>query len=120
MLKVWQTNINLQPVFHYFKAASYMCTYFSKFESQLSKVLLQAAKELINQGLDLKSGMYKLVSVFTKLWQVSFQGAAYFCLSRGVVVITIAQLYSIKSKLRFYALSNPARSVLGIRDGEDL
>ena len=39
---------------------------------------------------------------------------------RGVVIITTAQLHSTKSKLRFYAGSNPVRSVSEIRDGEDL
>ena len=38
----------------------------------------------------------------------------------GVVVITTAQLHSTKSELRFCAGSNPARSGLEIRDGEDL
>ena len=64
--------------------------------------------------------MYKLASAFSKSSQISFQGAEYFCLSCVVVVVTTTQLYSIKSKLRFYAVSNPARGVLGIRDGEDL
>ena len=39
---------------------------------------------------------------------------------RGVVVITTSQLHSTKPELRFCAGSNPARGVLGIRDGEDL
>ena len=38
----------------------------------------------------------------------------------GVAVITIAQLHSTKSELRFCAGSNPASGVLEIRDGEDL
>ena len=40
--------------------------------------------------------------------------------SLGVLVIATAQLHSIKSELRFYAGSNPARGVSEIRDGEDL
>ena len=38
----------------------------------------------------------------------------------GVVVITTAQLHSTKSEFSFCAGSNPARSGLEIRDGEDL
>ena len=38
----------------------------------------------------------------------------------GVVVITTAQLHSIKTELRFCADSNPARGVSEIRDSEDL
>ena len=39
---------------------------------------------------------------------------------RGIVVITTAQLHSIKPELRLCASSNPARGGLEIRDGEDL
>ena len=38
----------------------------------------------------------------------------------GAVVITTAQLHSIKPDPRFGAGSNPASSVLEIRNGEDL
>ena len=38
----------------------------------------------------------------------------------GVVVIATAQVHSTKPELRFCTGSNPARSVLEIRDGEDL
>ena len=38
----------------------------------------------------------------------------------GLVVITTAQLHSIKTELRFCADSNPARGVSEIRDSEDL
>ena len=38
----------------------------------------------------------------------------------GVVIVTTAQLHSTKAELRFCAGSNPACSVLEIRDGEDL
>ena len=39
---------------------------------------------------------------------------------RGVVVITTAQFHSTKPGLRFCTGSNPAHSLLEIRDGEDL
>ena len=38
---------------------------------------------------------------------------------RGVVVITTAKFYSMNPEIRFSAGSNPARSVLEIKDGED-
>ena len=38
----------------------------------------------------------------------------------AVVFITAAQLHPTKPELRFCAGSNPARSVLEIRDGQDL
>ena len=39
---------------------------------------------------------------------------------RGVVVITIALVHSLKPEHRFFAGSNPGRAVSKIRDGEDL
>ena len=39
---------------------------------------------------------------------------------RGVAVILTAQLHSSKPELVFYRVSNPARGVSKIRDGEDL
>ena len=39
---------------------------------------------------------------------------------RGVVVMSTAQLHSIKPELRFCAGSNPAHGASDICDGEDL
>ena len=39
---------------------------------------------------------------------------------RVVVAITTAQLHSTNSELRFCTVSNPARDLSEIRDGEDL
>ena len=40
--------------------------------------------------------------------------------SRGVVVITAAEIRSTKFELRFCTCSDPAHCVSGIRDGESL
>ena len=50
----------------------------------------------------------------------SWHRARHGDLRGGVVVITTAQLHSTKPELRFCAVSNPARGVSEIRDGEDL
>ena len=61
-----------------------------------------------------------------KLKLLAYIGFIYFHTIRlllwhcGVVVITTAQLHSVKPELRFCAGSDPAYSVLEIRDGEDL
>lgn len=36
MLRAWKANMDLQPVFNYYKAVSYMAAYFSKSESESS------------------------------------------------------------------------------------
>ena len=35
-LLVWEANIDIQPVFNYYKAATYMCSYLSKQEDECS------------------------------------------------------------------------------------
>ena len=42
-LKVWQTNMEIQPVFNEYKAVTYMCKYFSKTEDQCSQAMKEAA-----------------------------------------------------------------------------
>ena len=46
-LKAWQANMDIQPVFNEYKAVTYMCSYFSKFEDQCSAAMKQAAKEAL-------------------------------------------------------------------------
>ena len=46
-LKAWQANMDIQPVFNEYKAVTYMCSYFSKFEDQCSAAMKQAPKEAL-------------------------------------------------------------------------
>ena len=39
--------MDIQPVFNEYKAVTYMCSYFSKFEDQCSAAMKQAAKEAL-------------------------------------------------------------------------
>ena len=41
-------SLDIQPVHNYFKALTYMTTYFSKPESEVLESLKQAAKEIKN------------------------------------------------------------------------
>ena len=47
-LQAWQANIDIQPVFHHYKAVTYMCAYFSKADDETSEAMRQAAKEALN------------------------------------------------------------------------
>ena len=57
MLKAWQANLDLQPVHNYYKALSYMASYFSKSESQSSEALKQVVKEIKEQNLKAKDAV---------------------------------------------------------------
>ena len=77
ILKAWQANMDLQPVFNYYKAVSYMCAYFSKSETESSEALKQAAKEAKTMKLNTREAMYKVASAFATSRQVSVQESIY-------------------------------------------
>ena len=52
-------NLDIQPVRNYYKALTYMTAYFSKSESEVSEALKLAARELINQNLNVRDAMKK-------------------------------------------------------------
>ena len=39
-LLAWKANIDVQPVFHYYKAVTYMCSYLSKQEDECSEAMI--------------------------------------------------------------------------------
>ena len=73
LLKVWEANLDIQPVHNYFKALTYMAAYFSQPESELSEPLKQAAKETKKQNLNVRDAMKKIA--YSR--QLSVQEAVY-------------------------------------------
>ena len=53
--KVWQTNMDIKPVFNEYKAVTYMCQYWSKAEGQCSHAMKQAAFENNRHHHDMKT-----------------------------------------------------------------
>ena len=47
-LQAWQANVDIQPLFNYYKATTYMCAYFSKAEDETSEAMKHAEKEALN------------------------------------------------------------------------
>ena len=74
-LLAWKANIDIQPVFNYYKAVSYMCSYFSKTENESSAAMKKAAEE--SESLNLQERMRKLALVFLSHRQCSLQEAVY-------------------------------------------
>ena len=72
--------MDLQPVFNYYKAASYMSAYFSKSQSETSQALLQACSEIKSMKLNVREAMHKLASSYSNSRQVSLQEAVYYSL----------------------------------------
>ena len=61
-LRAWEANIDIQPVFNYYKAVSYMCSYFSKSETESSLAMKKALEESCD--LDFKDRMKKVAIAF--------------------------------------------------------
>ena len=74
-LRAWVANIDIQPVFNYYKAVSYMCSYFSKSETESSLAMKKAVEE--SRDLEFKDRMKKIAIAFLSHRQCSVQEAAY-------------------------------------------
>ena len=78
MLKVWRDNMDLQPVFNFYKAVSYMSVYFLKLKSETPQALLKACNEIRLMSLNAREAMRKLSSSCSSSRCVSPQGAVYY------------------------------------------
>ena len=74
-LMAWKANLDIQPVFNYHKAVSYMCSYFSKTETESSVAMKKAAEE--SKDLNFEDRMRKLALAFLSHRQCSLQEAVY-------------------------------------------
>ena len=63
--------MNLQSIYNYYKAISYMTVSFSKSISETSEVLKQAVNEIRNQNLKTKEAMRKFSQGSTSTRQLS-------------------------------------------------
>ena len=72
-LKAFKANIDIQPVFDYFRCVAFLCAYFSKTECLCSESLHKAAKEVFKQKLIIKDPLKKLGSTFLSATEVGAQ-----------------------------------------------
>ena len=80
MLKACRANMDLQSVFNYYKAVSYMSAYFSKSELETSQTLLQPCSEIRSMNLHAREAMHKLASSYSRSKQAFLQEAVYYSL----------------------------------------
>ena len=76
-LLAWEANIDIQPVFNYYKAVTYMCAYLSKSEDECSQAMNQAAKEAYENNLDTYEKMKAISKAYVTKREVSVQEAVY-------------------------------------------
>ena len=76
----WQANIDIQPVFDYYKCVTYLCSYMSKGETECSEAIRAAASEARKDNLEIKETLKKIGAAFLCSREVSSQECVYRCL----------------------------------------
>ena len=79
-LKGFAANVDLQPVFNYYKCITYVCSYFTKDENECSQAILNAAKEAKESNLRVRDGLKKIGAAFLSTREVSAQECVYRCM----------------------------------------
>ena len=80
VLTAWQANIDIQPVFDYYKCVTYLCSYMSKGETECSEAIKAAASEALKDNLEIKETLKKIGAAFLCSREVSSQECVYRCL----------------------------------------
>ena len=76
-IKAWQANLDIQAVFNYYKAATYMCAYLSKAEDEVSHAMTQAVQDAFENGGDKYEQMKSVAYAYVSNREVSVQEAVY-------------------------------------------
>ena len=80
ILKAWQANMDLQPVFNHHKCVTYLCSYMSKGKTQCSQAIRTDSFEARKSNLSLKNTLKKIGAAFLSRREVSSQECVYRCL----------------------------------------
>jgi hypothetical protein len=79
-LKGFAANVDLQPVFNHCKCITYVCSYFTKDETECSQAIINAAKEAKETNLNVRDGLRKIGAAFLSTHEVSAQECVYRCM----------------------------------------
>ena len=79
-LKGFRANVDLQPVFNHYKCVTYVCSYFTKDESECSQAIMNAAKEGKASNLTIRETLRKIGAAFLSTREVSSQECVYRCM----------------------------------------
>ena len=79
-IKGFAANVDLQPVFNYYKCITYVCSYFTKDETECSQAIVNAAKEAKSSNMNVRDGVKKIGAAFLSTREVSSQECVYRCM----------------------------------------
>ena len=63
-IKGFAANVDLQPVFNHYKCITYVCSYFTKDETECSQAIANAAKEAKAANINIRDGLKKIGAAF--------------------------------------------------------
>ena len=76
-IKGFAANVDLQPVFNHYKCITYVCSYFTKDETECSQAIMNAAKEAKAANMNIRDGLKKIGAAFLSTREVSSQECVY-------------------------------------------
>ena len=76
-LLAWEANIDIQPVFNYYKAITYISSYLSKEEDECSQAVKQAFRETLEKGASYYEQMKTIAHAYSSKRECSLQEAVY-------------------------------------------
>ena len=79
-IKGFAANVDLQPVFNHYKCITYVCSYFTKDETECSQSIANAAKEARSSNMNIRDGLKKNGAAFLSTRAVSSQECVYRCM----------------------------------------
>ena len=79
-IKGFAANVDLQPVFNHYKCITYVCSYFTKDETECSQAIINAAKEAKATNMNVQDGLRKIGAAFLSSREVSSQECVYRCM----------------------------------------
>ena len=99
-LKGFAANVDLQPVFNHYKCITYVCSYFTKDETECSQAIINAAKEAKEANLNVRDGLRKIGAAFLSTREVSAQECVYRCMPK--LCKEIMKCRKIKAFIRYH------------------
>ena len=79
-IKGFRAIVDLQPVCNRYKCITYVCSYFTKDETECSQAIVNAAKEAKKQNLSVRDSLKRIGAAFLSTREVSSQERVYRCM----------------------------------------
>ena len=76
-LMAWEANMDIQPVFNYYKGVAYTCAYLSKSESECSVAMKQAVQYAFEKELDNHEQIKSVANIYINKRECSIQECVY-------------------------------------------